>query len=69
LTGVLQEAIRRQCVGSEFRGGFPHLVWGRYQDELYEAQLTNQGNGAYHGYPVLDAPRPRDPLNKLHVEA
>ena len=31
---------------------FPRYVWHKDGDQWYEALLTNEGNGEYHGYPV-----------------
>lgn len=47
----LRAGIARGACGA-FRGDFPQHVWHREGDVVYEAFLTNQGNGEYHGYPL-----------------
>lgn len=51
-TKALQEAIRAGLVSDDWRGDFPRYAW--YQDGLvlYEAVLSNQERGSYHGYPL-----------------
>ncbi len=37
-----------------WENGYPRYVWYLDEDVLYEARLTNSGNGEYHGYPLED---------------
>lgn len=68
LTEVLRVAIRKECVGY-FRGRYPQTIWGWYQGELCEAQLTNPEQGTYHGYPVVEKGlRPIDREGRLNWE-
>lgn len=53
-TEVLRKAISEVRVSQFWEGGFPRYVWHLDGDVLYEARLTNQGNGEYHGYPLED---------------
>lgn len=48
----LAEAVRRGHCGSHWRGNFPHHVWHREGEVVFEGCQTNQGNGEYHGYPL-----------------
>jgi hypothetical protein len=57
-----EKAEIRELTGSELEqvtGGasmteYPRYVWHLDADVLYEARLTNSGNGEYHGYPLED---------------
>jgi hypothetical protein len=54
-TRVLRLAINEGRVSMVWENGFPKYVW--HLDDggvLYEACLTNSGNGEYHGYPLED---------------
>ena len=52
--GLLMEGIRRSMFSAKSRQGWPQNVWAVDEDGvLYEAQLTNQGQGQYHGYPII----------------
>jgi hypothetical protein len=53
-TEALKLAISEAKVSCYWEGGFPRHVWHLEGDVLYEARLTNQGNGEYHGYPLED---------------
>ncbi len=62
LQEVLRQAISASCVHGEFRGDFPLRAWAFINDVLYEARLSNQGNGDYHGFPLeYEEQRPDDP--------
>lgn len=53
-TRVLREAITVGRVSLIWEHGYPRYVWHLEGDVLYEARLTNSGNGEYHGYPLED---------------
>ena len=53
-TRVLRIEIREERVSVIWEQGFPRHVWHLDSDVLYEARLTNSGNGEYHGYPLED---------------
>lgn len=48
----LKAAILAGNFGYDWRQEFPHHVWHRVGTVVYEACLTNSGNGEYHGYPL-----------------
>lgn len=50
---LLASGFRRGMVSAQKRGGWPQNVWAVGDDDtVYEAQLTNRGQGEYHGYPM-----------------
>jgi hypothetical protein len=53
-TRVLRVAITEARVSMIWERGFPRYVWYLDDDVLYEARLTNSGNGEYHAYPLED---------------
>jgi hypothetical protein len=53
-TRILRVAITEARVSMIWEGGYPRYVWYLDGDVLYEARLTNSGNGEYHGYPLED---------------
>jgi hypothetical protein len=54
-TRLLRLAITEGRVSMVWEHAFPKYVWHLNDDEvLYEACLTNSGNGEYHGYPLED---------------
>jgi hypothetical protein len=53
-TRVLRLAITEGRVSMFWEHGYPRYVWHLDGDVLYEARLTNSGNGEYHGYPLED---------------
>jgi hypothetical protein len=53
-TRVLRVAITEGRVSMIWEQGYPKHVWHLDGDVLYEATLTNSGNGEYHGYPLED---------------
>ena len=56
---LLREGIGRGLVSVQTRGDFPQNVWAVAADGTpLEAQLENQVQGSYHGYPLTAA----DPL-------
>lgn len=48
----LRNAILNGHFGADWRQGFPHHVWHREGDTIFEASITNTGLGEYHGYPL-----------------
>src|SRR4051794_34800814 len=65
ITDALREAIRRQCSGAQFEGGFPRHVWGWLDGRLYEARLINRVQRWYKAWPIEEAERPRDEAKRL----
>lgn len=53
-TRVLREAILIGRVSIIWENGYPRYAWHPHGDVLYEARLTNSGNGEYHAYPLED---------------
>lgn len=53
-TEALRKALTEAKVSYHWEGGFPRYIWHLDGDVLYEARLTNQGTGEYHGYPLED---------------
>lgn len=53
---LLAEGIKKGMVSIQQRNGWPQNVWAvSSTDMVLEAQLENQDQGVYHGYPL-----PRD---------
>ena len=51
--GLLREGVRRGLISEQTRGDFPQNIWSVTEDgEPLEAQLENQAQGVYHGYPM-----------------
>jgi hypothetical protein len=53
-TRVLRLAINEGRVSMIWEHGDPRHVWHLDGNVLYEARLSNSGNGEYHGYPLED---------------
>lgn len=53
-TRVLRLGIIEGRVSQLWTNRYPQFVWHLDGDVLYEARLTNSGNGEYHGYPLED---------------
>ena len=52
ITAWLRNAILAGDVGAPWEGGYPHYVWKRVDQDVYEGRLVNSGNGEYKGYPL-----------------
>ena len=53
---LLREGARRGLISEQTRGEFPQNIWAVTEDgHPLEAQLENQTQGIYHGYPVPEA--------------
>ena len=51
----LREAIRKGNIQwTVAKEKHPRYVWGKFNDQLYLARLTNDGKGEYKGYPVQE---------------
>ena len=62
---LLREGVRRGMISEQSRGEFPQNIWCVTDDGFpLEAQLENQAQGIYHGYPV---PR-TDPMRNEILE-
>ena len=49
---LLQKGLSRGIVSLQERGGWPQNIWSVADGEPYEAQLENNDQGVYHGYPM-----------------
>ena len=50
---LLREGVRRGLVSVQQRGDFPQNIWALTPEGYpLEAQLENQVQGSYHGYPL-----------------
>ncbi len=50
---LLREGIRRGLISQQERNHFPQNIWAVSDNGTpLEAQLENEGTGAYHGYPM-----------------
>lgn len=50
---LLRQAIRKGLIAEQSRGGYPQNVWAVTQNgQPLEAQLENEAQGVYHGYPM-----------------
>lgn len=58
LTELIRANILAGNVGGLWEGGFPRFVWCRYGEDIYEARLTNQGNGEYKGFKLEPGEEP-----------
>lgn len=48
----LREGLLRGIVSTQESGGWPQNIWSVAHGEPYEAQLENNDQGVYHGYPM-----------------
>jgi len=50
---LLREGVRHGLVSKQTRNSYPQNIWAVSDDGTpLEAELENQGNGTYHGYPM-----------------
>jgi hypothetical protein len=50
---LLREGVRQGLISCQKRDKFPQNIWAVTTDGVpLEAQLENQGQGTYHGYPM-----------------
>lgn len=59
---LLVDGIRRRMFSTQRRQTWPQRVWAVAEGVVYEAQLTNNGQGEYHGYPMRTGDRFADYL-------
>ena len=58
---LLEEGVQRGMISEQQRGGYPQNIWSVTDDGIpVEAQLENQAQGTYHGYPLTES----DPFSK-----
>lgn len=51
--GLLRDGVAKGLVSEQMRGEFPQNIWAVTKDGLpLEAELENQAQGTYHGYPM-----------------
>ncbi len=55
----LRTAVEAGDVSAALGGDFPQYVWARVDGRVYEARLSNSGQGQYKGYPITDSEAPR----------
>ena len=48
----LRTAIGKGATGELWEEGFPRYAWYKTKDTVFEARLTNRGNGSYKGFPL-----------------
>ena len=62
---LLREGAGKGLISKQTRGGFPQNIWSVTKDGTpLEAQLENQTQGAYHGYPLAKNDDFRDEVLK-----
>lgn len=50
---LLKAGVKNKLISAQERNGFPQNIWAVTDGgRPLEAQLENQGNGTYHGYPM-----------------
>jgi len=50
---LLKQGIQRGLIADQSRGGYPQYVWAVTESgQPMEAQLENEVQGLYHGYPM-----------------
>jgi len=54
----LRDAVREGHFSAVAENGFPRYVWAAHDGQVYEARLTNSGQGQYKGYPLDEGERP-----------
>ena len=60
---LLREGVAKGLVSVQGRGGFPQNIWSVTTDgHPLEAQLENQVQGTYHGYPMPSTDDFRDEI-------
>lgn len=69
LREALRKAIEAECVGEEFRGGYPARAWVWISEVLHEAKLYQQEQGEYHGFPIDDPSQYPEPEKLLKERA
>ncbi len=58
----LKEGIKSGLISIQMRGEYPQNIWAVTRDgEVLEAQLENEKQGIYHGYPISC----EDPFKKV----
>ncbi len=58
---LLIEGVKKRIISEQERNGYPQNIWAVTEEGIpLEAQLGNEGEGTYHGYPM----RKSDPLYK-----
>lgn len=55
----LRAAVEFGNVSVALGGEFPQYAWARVDGRVYEARLSNSGQGQYKGYPINDHEAPR----------
>jgi hypothetical protein len=59
---LLRKGVKLGLISVQMRNGFPQNIWAVSENGYaLEAQLGNQENGEYHGYP-MDSENDKDPL-------
>ncbi|MCW2754805.1 MAG: hypothetical protein JWQ32_2216 [Marmoricola sp.] len=56
----LKEAMAAGNIGEPWDGqSYPRMVWASVGDCTFEARLSNDEQGWYHGYPIDESERPK----------
>lgn len=64
--GLLRDGVTKGLVSEQMRGEFPQNIWAVTKDGLpLEAELENQAQGTYHGYPMPSTDPLRDTVLEL----
>lgn len=62
---LLREGVRRGLISEQERNGYPQNIWAvSNSGEPVEAQLENEYQGTYHGYPLPST----DPFRQMVLE-
>lgn len=58
---LLKAGVKNKLISAQERNGFPQNIWAVTDGgRPLEAQLENQNNGTYHGYPMTESDPLRD---------
>ena len=64
--GLLEEGAKRGTISEQMRNGWPQNIWAVTKNGIpVEAQLDNETQGIYHGYPMPDA----DPMREKILDS
>ena len=63
---LLREGVKKGLVSRQMRGAYPQNIWSVTDEgEPLEAQLDNEEQGSYHGYPMPQSDPFRDQVLQL----
>ncbi len=62
---LLRKGVKKGLISERFEGKWPRNIWSMTKNnQPLEAQLENQANGTYHGYPLPD----EDPFSEIVIK-